>query len=267
MSRGQESIELMGRRLPAGPVWLAAGLPLGIALHWVLCGVFGLGAQLLFHEGGHALAGWALGCPSIPSAAGFTVIYPQRWPLALAVWGGLGWLVWRWREVPRLAGALAALCLLYPLLAFTSAQRLCFDLGGHLGELACALAFAWITLRGGIQAEAERPFYGMFAWYAWTRYLHLCWGLATDGLKREVYLSISITGGDNDLVKVADRLGWELTSVAVAMLLVGLVVPPAMVAVWWQLFRDDAGRARLRRLLGVSESPGSPSPPGPAPRS
>lgn len=254
--KGEETVELMGRRLPAGPVWLAAGLPLGIGLHYFLCGIFGLGAQLLFHEGGHALAGWALGCPAIPTAAGFTTIYPQRLVLALVVWGALGWLVWRCREVPRLAGLCALLVLVYPALAFTGAQRLVFDVGGHLSELACASAFAWITLRGGIQAEAERPFYGMFAWYAWTKYLLLMWRLLTDPQERTVYLSIAIAG-DNDLVRVADWFRCELTTVALVMLLLGLVVPPAVVAVWWTLFRNEAGWTRLRRLLGVP----APEPP------
>lgn len=262
--KGQETLVVLGRPLPAGLVWLLAGLPLALVLHWFACGVLGLGTRLLFHEGGHALAGWACGCPSIPSAAGFTRIYEQRLPLALAAWGGLGWLAWSRRERPRLAAALGSLVLLYPLLAFTSLRMLLFDLGGHLGELLFGSAFAWIALRGAIQAEAERPFYGMFAWYSWFMHLLLCWRLLTDGLQREAYLSISITGGDNDLVKVADRLGWSLQSVALVLLLLGLAVPPALGAVWWRWFRDEAGRARLRRLLGeVSESPPEPPPPGP----
>lgn len=249
--KGQETLTIAGRVLPAGPVYLAAGLPVALLLHLLSCGLLKLGTEMLFHESGHALTAWFFGHPGIPTAKGFAVHWEQKTPLVLLVWGAMLWLAWRCRESKRLAGLVGALALVYPLLAFTRSHEHLISLGGHASELTFAAIFAWGALRGGMQAEGERPLYGAMAWFLWTSYLLLCWRLTFDPLQRVVYESISITGGDNDYTKVSDALGWKLQSLTGLMLVIGLIVPPALIGTWWTLFRDDAGRARLRALLGL----------------
>lgn len=249
--KGQETVLIGGRAVPAGPLWLAAGLPVAILLHLFSCGLLRLGTGMLFHESGHALTAWFFGHPGVPTAKGFAVHWEQKPPLVLVVWAGLLWLAWRCRASLRLAALVGAVALVYPLLAFSRSHEALISLGGHGAELTFAAIFAWGALRGGMQAEGERPLYGALAWYLWTDYLRLCWKLTFDPLQRVVYDSISITGGDNDYIKVADALGWELQSLTALLLVAGLVVPPSLIGTWWALFRDDAGRERLRRLLGL----------------
>ncbi len=245
---GEEPFVVGGVRIPRGLGWVAVGLLPALLFSLSGCGLVELyknGARLLFHETGHFFAAVFFGHPAIPSAAGMTHVYPQKPLIALAVWGAIAYGAWRFRDARPVAAAFAGLALLYPLLAATRSHEHLISFAGHGFEVAFACFFLWRALSGGFAEELERPLYALLAWMLWGRNVTL-WGAIAFGIgtERAVYESIAIAG-DNDFVRIADGLGWDLAPVALLMLLYTLALPAATLAVWWFGWRRPADRARL----------------------
>jgi hypothetical protein len=142
----------------------------------------------LFHEFGHAVAGWCLGHPSIPAfdfvyGGGLTSRAEFKTPLALllgAGWVGLAWLVRANRRTVVFVGGLG----LAWLFVVTAEWRrdLVFSAMGHLGELVLAGAFFYMALAnvGFRQPEAERPLALFIAFFVTIHSIHFAWRLRSD---------------------------------------------------------------------------------------
>jgi len=184
--------------------------------------VMGEGISFLVHELGHTLVAWFFGCSAMPAIV-MTIVFAQSRAFAALVWGGLVFLAVKVRRAPRWNVGLAALALLYPLVAFTEAHVTAFDLGGHLAEVVFA---AWAFRRAvrGERPEWERPVWAFFAFYLVARNVKLFGGVALSAAARTDYLTVAITG-QNDMVKVAATTGLPLTTIAAVTALAFLVVP------------------------------------------
>jgi len=142
----------------------------------------------LFHEFGHAAAGWLTGHPSIPAfdfvyGGGLTSRSTFKLPLALLLgvaWGTLVWFV----RANRKTGTLVTAFALVWLFVVTAEWRreLVFSAMGHLGELVLAGAFFYMALAnvGFRQPEAERPLALFVAFFVSIHSAHFAWRLRHD---------------------------------------------------------------------------------------
>jgi hypothetical protein len=170
--------------------WPAVTFVVALVVYLVPFTRFALSAMVtLFHEFGHAAAGWLTGHPSIPAfdfvyGGGLTSRSTFKLPLAVllgAGWIGLGWLVRSNRKTVVIVGA----CGLAWLLIVTAEWRrmLVFSAMGHLGELVLAGAFFYMALAnvGFRQPDAERPLALFIAFFVCIHSAHFAWRLRNDG--------------------------------------------------------------------------------------
>ena len=218
--------------------YLAIGLvlaPVLAAAPWLR--YVGWFLESLFHETGHAAAGWALGRPAYPAIRldghAAAVHAPQSLLLCLGWMALLGALAWGARRRPaRLAlfgGALA----LYPLLAFTSASETVFLLAGHLGELVFATILLVQAVDGGLSGEPlERAAHSMVGWWLVGSNAWLCGGLIFSETARAGYETSGSFGLENDLLRLSrEALPLSLGTIAGTVLLLSLCVPPLALAI------------------------------------
>ena len=244
---GEEPFLLGEWEVPRSLAYLAIGLPLAALLYMVACGLLSFGAQLLFHETGHAAAGWLCGHPAIPSARGFTAFPPRRLPIVFVVFGGILYGAWSLRDTPPAAIALGVAAVVQLLLSLSPLREDFFSLGGHLGELLFACLFLWRGAQGGFSQEWERPLYAMLGWCLWFKATLFLWGLLTDLNALQMYeTGPSMAGGDNDLVKVSDSWGWKLRSVAGLLLVLQAAGLCLTLGLWWKI----AGKPLPQRAAG-----------------
>ena len=211
------------RSLPPAARTLAAAFVPSVLLGWFFpFRVMGEGISFLVHELGHTLVAWSFGCSAMPAIV-LTIVFEQNRAVAAIVWAALAVLAFRYRRAPHWNVALLAAAALYPLIAFTKAHVTAFDLGGHLAEAAFA---AWAFRRAvtSERPEWERVVWAFFAFYLVARNVRLFAGVAFSSDLRTDYLTIAIAG-QNDLVKVAATTGVGLTTLAVFVALLFLVVP------------------------------------------
>ncbi len=248
----EEPLRVGGLAIQRGLGYLAFGFGAALVVMFACCGfgrIFSEGAGLLFHESGHTFAGWFFGYPSIPSARGVTLHYPRQPLIAVAVWALLAYGVWRFRTTRPVAAALAAIALLYPFLAVSSLHRHLMSFAGHGTEVVFAVVFMWRALTGGFAQELERPIYATLAWLLVISNLMLWAGVAFDiNAIRAIYESIAIAG-DNDMVRIADGLGWQVGTVGFLVLLYTIALPTATLTLWWFVWRRPAERRRLVEWL------------------
>jgi hypothetical protein len=192
----------------------------------------------LVHEMGHAAFAWLCGMPAIPaiSIAGHAaaVHSEQSMFLAALIAAGLGAGAWKLFAGRARWVAIAALAILYPAIAFTSAKELLHLLAGHGAELAFAAWCLWKTLDGGFtDSKLERGLYGTVGWYLLGKNLLLCFGLMHSIVARAEYAENGSFGLTNDYIRAAeDVLGWPLERVALLMLVAGVIVLPAAIVAW-----------------------------------
>lgn len=189
--------------------------------------VMGEGISFLVHELGHTFVAWFFGCSAMPAIV-MTIVFAQSRVFAALVWCGLVFLAVKYRQAPRWNVGFAALAVLYPLVAFTQAHVAAFDLGGHLAEVAFA-TWAFPRAVRGERPEWERPVWAFFAFYLVARNVRLFGGVVLSAAARTDYLTVAITG-QNDMVKLAERTGLSLTTIAAATAIVFLVVPLGVLA-------------------------------------
>lgn len=119
----------------------------------------------LFHEFGHAVAGWLLGYPSLPAfdfvyGGGFTHLGVFHRSIAVAVFALLCGLVWLFRENRRAMGLLIGVIAVWLVLVSAEWRReLVVSAAGHLSEfiLAGVLFYKALTGSGLRNPEVERP--------------------------------------------------------------------------------------------------------------
>ena len=129
--------------------------------------------------------------------------------------------------------ALVVAMVLYPMFALTEGWRLLFFLGGHGTELAFAGICLFRAWTGGFtHSTAERTAYATCGWYAFCSNLAFHFQLMTSRGYQMRYASGGSFGLQNDYTRVATEfLGCSVSSVALLMLLVNILVLPALVVV------------------------------------
>jgi hypothetical protein len=189
----------------------------------------------LFHETGHVVFAWYVGCPAFPaiSLSGHAAAFHRPPSVAILALVGLGLLAGV--VLAFASGRLRALAVLliaaWPLFAFVGvAREVGFLLSGHLGELVFAGIFLWRAGTGeAVEREAERPLYACLGWFLVARNVALTAGLAFQASARAAYLGNGSFGLLNDYARVAsDVLHVPLASVGVFMLLVSLATVPVV---------------------------------------
>jgi hypothetical protein len=244
--RERQWFGVSGRGLMVG----AATLPLA----WLLCWLFPFFNHVLWlfttlcHEMGHAAGALMVGRPALPAfdfsfGGGVTMTGERRWWLlamyaigVVMLWrqaGAQRWLRW---TLGIAVGAVA-------LLILTGLDVVWFVWMGYGGELIIATVFLHRALTGVAEVyPGERWLYGLVAWVLLGHALGMCWMLLFDPAFQHTYL-MGKRGIDNDLVRLANDLGWSLRSVSWLNLLVGLLVPVAAV-IAARLFPREGPRER-----------------------
>lgn len=210
----------------------------------------------LFHELGHAVAGWLLGHASIPAfdlvyGGGLTHHGPFRLSIAAAVGCGFAYLAWLFRQNRKSVAIIAVLFLFWLLLVTREWRReLAFASAGHLAELILAGILFYKALAGvGWRApELERPLGTFVAFFVQIHSTLFAWRLIRDPQFLDRYREGKGGALMNDLEVIAlDLQIWlgyapQIEGVA-KMLLAFSVLPTAIALVWY------FERARWHRVL------------------
>lgn len=210
----------------------------------------------LFHELGHAIAGWLLGYASLPAfdlvyGGGLTHHGPFRLSIAIAVGCGLAYLLWLFRENKRsmlLIGVVFAVWLVFVTREWR--RELVFASAGHLAEFILAGIFFYKALAGaGWRAPAvERPLGAFVAFFVQIHSTMFAWRLVRDDSFQQWYRRGKGGALMNDLEVIAlDLQIWlgyapQIEGVAKALLVFSLL--PTVVALVWYF-----ERARWHRVL------------------
>lgn len=210
----------------------------------------------LFHELGHAIAGWLFGYASIPAfdfvyGGGMTHHGPFRLSIAIAVACGFAYLGWLFRENKKsvaIVGVLFAVWLLFVTKEWR--REIVFASAGHLVEFILAGIFFYKALAGvGWRApEFERPIGAFVAFFVQIHSTHFAWRLINDPAFLAWYREGKGGALMNDLEVVALDLqiwlGWAPQVEGVAKMLLVFSVLPTVVALVWYF-----ERARWHRVL------------------
>ncbi len=210
----------------------------------------------LFHEFGHAVAGWLLGYASIPAfdfvyGGGLTHHGPFRLSIAVAVGCGFGYLAWLFRENRKSVAIVSVLFLFWLLLVTREWRReLAFASAGHLAEFVLAGILFYKALAGvGWRApDLERPLGAFVAFFVQIHSTLFAWRLIRDAQFLDRYREGKGGALMNDLEVIALNLQiWlgfapQIEGVA-KMLLVFSVLPTVIALVWY------FERARWHRVV------------------
>jgi hypothetical protein len=188
---------------------------------------------ILVHELGHSALSWLFGFPAIPAfdflhGGGVSVSSTDRYfAIVWLLYGGLGWLLYRYRRNTLTMQVLVTTGIIYTIFAFSPIQDLLRVAMGHGFELIFAGMFCYRGLSGfACRYSIERPLYLMLGLFTSIYDLRFCWNLLFDPVSLDIYLQGK--GGliDNDLVRVArDHLNVPLTVVVWAFLLMVAAAP------------------------------------------
>jgi len=237
-------------KIPAPVRALAFGLvPVLLFRDTTLLFFLGNGPMTFVHELGHTVVSWVFGRFAVPVVV-ITYTAAQSTLAVLAIWGVVIFLGWRFREgflrgaPPRLmatAVALALLAVVYPFVAFSDFHETLISVGGHGAEIAMAACVFFLAMQRERPdwARAVLAFYG---WYLSTRDVAFFRSLSINRDARLDYESVSYTGGDNDLVKVAKAHGIPLETLAAWACVLAVLVPLAglLVGLWRARSRSSA---------------------------
>ncbi|MFZ2493591.1 MAG: hypothetical protein WA208_19090 [Thermoanaerobaculia bacterium] len=210
----------------------------------------------LFHELGHAVAGWLLGYPSIPAfdfvyGGGLTHHGEFQLAIALLVAAAFGYGIWLFRENRRSAAMIGAAFLVWLFFVTSEWRReLAFASAGHLFEflLAAVLFYQALAGVGWKVPEVERPLGAFAAFFVQIHSMAFAWRLIGDRDFLAWYKEGKGGALMNDLevialdLRIYTPLSPSIEGVAKA-LLVFSVIPIALALVWY--FQ----RARWHRVL------------------
>ena len=210
----------------------------------------------LFHEFGHAVAGWLLGYASIPAfdfvyGGGFTHQGRFRVAIAVGVACGFAYLAWLFRENKKSMAIVIALFLPWLFIVTREWRReVVIATAGHLGEFILAGILFYKALAGvGWRAPAfERPLGAFVAFFVQIHSTLFAWRLTHDAQYLEWYRRGKGGAMMNDLEVVALDLqiwlGWFPQIEGVAKWLLVFSVMPTVIALLWYF-----ERARWHRVL------------------
>lgn len=259
---------------------VAFGLIAAIVVYVIPLSRFLLSALVtLFHEFGHAVAGWLLGHPSLPAfdfvyGGGFTHRGEFRTSLAVAIAIGIGYLIWLYREHRPIAIAIGAAGLLWLGLVTAEWRReLVIGAAGHLAEfiLAGVMFYKALTGRGWRNPDLERPLGAFIAFFVQIHSMLFARRLLNDPDFLAWYREGKGGALMNDLEAIALDLHIHTPfnpgiEGVVRMLLVFSLLPIAVATVWFFREKRRESRARTpRRIWSTGSSrPAAPARPKPA---
>ena len=215
--------------------WQALGIGLalaaGISALSFLRVIF-YGFVIMVHELGHASAHWLFGSPAIPAVnllfgGGVTLNMGQSKLLLLAIYGGLGYLIYRLRGTPRLAVILGGLTLVYSFCLWGSWDESLPIFMGHGLEAGAIAICLYLGMSGQLCRFAfDQTIYAMLGWFTLLQRVDFAWKLRTDFVTQSIYRD-GIGGMlDNDFVKLESSYwGWSLESIALLFLVLCLGAP------------------------------------------
>lgn len=127
----------------------------------------------LFHELGHAVAGWLMGYPSVPAfdftyGGGVTPHGEFRLSIVLGIAAVFAWAAYSYRRNWRTLMAIAAMFSIWLFLVTAAWRReFVFTAAGHITELVLAAVFFYMALAGvGFRIpEIERPLGAAMAFF------------------------------------------------------------------------------------------------------
>lgn len=202
--------------------------------------------KTLFHEIGHAVAGWLFGYPAIPAFdfmfGGGMTHYNNFQPfLALFVAGAFLYWGYRFRENTPIVTAISVAFLLWLIVVTKEWRReTVLASAGVAFELILAAIFLYMALsgRGWRMPEIERPLGAMVAFFVQLYSWIFSFQLIRDVDFREWYREGKGGALMNDLELVALNLkiylGLNTTIEGVAkMLLFFSLIPPSAAIYWW----------------------------------
>jgi hypothetical protein len=210
----------------------------------------------LFHELGHAIAGWLLGHPSLPAfdfvyGGGFTHMGQFRLSIAVAVALAFAYLLWLFRENRRSMIIVAVVFGIWLVFVTKEWRReLAVASAGHAFEFVLAGIFFYKALSGtGWKSpEFERPLGAFVAFFVQIHSTLFAWRLVTDPGYLSWYREGKGGAFMNDLEVVALDLQIYLALnpeiIGVARMLLMFSVLPTVIALIWYL-----ERARWHRVL------------------
>lgn len=142
----------------------------------------------LFHEFGHAVAGWLMGYPSIPAfdfvyGGGITPHGRFQITIALLIAGGFAYLMYLFRENRRTLALIGGVFLVWLFFIASEWRReLLFGAAGHLSEciLAGILFYQALSGVGWRIPELERPLGAFVAFFVQINMFFFCRKLMTD---------------------------------------------------------------------------------------
>jgi len=210
----------------------------------------------LFHEFGHAVAGWLFGYASIPAfdfvyGGGMTHHGPFRLSIAIPVGCVFAYLAWLFRENKKTVAIVAALFLVWLFFVTREWRReIAFASAGHLSEfiLAGILFYKAMSGVGWKSPELERPAGAFVAFFVQIHGTLFAWRLTRDADFLEWYRRGKGGALMNDLEVVALDLqiwlGWAPQIEGVAKALLAFSIMPIVIALVWYY-----ERARWHRVL------------------
>jgi hypothetical protein len=176
---------------------------------------------IIIHELGHAATNWLFGYPAVPAFdflyGGGITLQLNRWhPILYVIYGGFGYLFYRYRRNMTTSRFLLVLVILYTLSAFTALHHFWVILMGHGFELLFSGIFLYRGLSGThCRSRAERYLYVILGCVVVLHDLGFAQGLLWDREARELYQLGKGEILDHDLVRIArDYLKIPLSVVA-----------------------------------------------------
>lgn len=242
---------------------LGAGLVAAIVVYSIPFLRFVFSALVtLFHELGHAVAGWLLGHPSLPAfdfiyGGGFTHMGEFRPLLALSLAGGFLWMIWHFRQNRRAAALIGTAFVVWLVLVSAEWRReLVFAAAGHAFEfiLAGILFYQALSGVGWRNPELERPLGAFVAFFVQIHSMAFALRLVSDRSFLSWYREGKGGALMNDLEVVAldltIRFGLEPGIEGVARLLLAFSMLPICAALLWYVRRSRV-HAMLRSLRTI----------------
>lgn len=204
----------------------------------------------LFHELGHAIAGWLMGYPSLPAfdlVYGGGLTHHGEFNLAIAVLlaAGFGYGAWLFRRNRRTLILIASLFGVWLLLVTAEWRReLTFASAGHLFEFILAGVLFYMALSGvgWRHPDLERPLGAFVAFFVQIRSVMFALRLRNDPEFVSRYREGKGGALMNDLERVAAdlniylRIDLGIEGVAALLLLFSFL--PSAVALMWYLKRS-----------------------------
>lgn len=205
----------------------------------------------LFHEFGHAVAGWLLGYPSLPAfdlmyGGGFTHQGEFKLPIALLVAGLFAYIAYLNRDNRKGLLIVGAIFLVWLLFVTREWRReLVIASAGHLSEfiLAGVMLYKAITGEGWRNPDVERPAAAFVAFFVQIHSTHFAWKLINDSGFNQWYREGKGGALMNDLEVVALDLqiwlGIEPGVEGVAKMLLFFSIVPAFIAIYKAITRPE----------------------------